>query len=371
MAAAFCSDSALRNTCTYQFSGTNSFANQNAALNACKTKFGAQSTPVTPGDSTVNAAVFNLCDTHRFFDMRRRASMCNQWESLTGIPITFLMFDAGEPSNGGAPCNEALVENCVGYKYQNGNANWHDASCTPGSSSNTFVAQCVVCDVPPPPTPPSTASTTTTTTTTTTTITTTAATSVRQSTAPTLTVTFASVSSNSTTEPNSTSVGDSAPELDSSSTARLEDTSSIAAPALDGAMIGGIVGGVLAVLLICLIVFGVVWVRARTATPQAKTESSGRSSNIPSANYHPTPRSDVMSVSESESGHYVDIADRQKYQATKMTPVLRSVAVPASEGHYTEMEKQQDHYSTLRKEQQDHYSTLQKGKQDHYSTLQV
>lgn len=156
-----CSDAALLATCTYQFQRTISFSDQNAAINACKTKFGAASTPVTPGDNNVNQAVFNLCNSHRFFDMRRRAgALCNQWETLAGAPISFLNFDQNEPSNGGANCASRVLENCVGFKFQNGNARWHDSGCTPSGGSTTFVAQCVVCDVPPPTTTTTTTLTT-------------------------------------------------------------------------------------------------------------------------------------------------------------------------------------------------------------------
>jgi len=78
---------------------------------------------------------------------RRAGSQCNNWETLDGNPVTYLDFDRGEPSNGGASCSSRVLENCAGFKYQNGNARWYDSQCTPNGASTTFVAQCVVCAV--------------------------------------------------------------------------------------------------------------------------------------------------------------------------------------------------------------------------------
>jgi hypothetical protein len=268
LAVALCTDPALRNTCTYQFGGTNSFADQNAALNACKTKFGAASTPVTPGDTSVNMAAFNLCNSHRFFDMRRRAgALCNQWETLAGVPISFLNFDNGEPSNGGVQCTQrGAVENCVGFKFQNGNSRWHDSGCTPTGGSTTFVAQCVVCDVPPPPT------TTTTTTTSTVQVTTTPTTSFFVD--FTTTTTTTNNDGGSTTLPITTApttpkpinigadTGVKTASTTGGGSGDIKSGDTAATGGLSDAALGGLIAGILCCCL-CLILLIALFVRRR------------------------------------------------------------------------------------------------------------
>ena len=74
-------------------------------------------------------------------------------------PISFIPWDTNEPSNGGkGDCVTAGdQEGCVGFKFRNGNKNWHDSPCARATSANrAFICQCGVCVLPPPtpaPTP--------------------------------------------------------------------------------------------------------------------------------------------------------------------------------------------------------------------------
>jgi hypothetical protein len=152
MATIQCTDPSISPNCSYIFQSTRSFPTQQAALTACKSRFGASSTLVTPGDAATNAQVFGLCGSHRFLDMKRRpGNLCYQWETLDGSQvISYFNWDQGEPTRPSGGCPQA--EDCAGMKLGR-NGLWHDGTCVPRGSDSSWVAQCVVCTVEPTPAP--------------------------------------------------------------------------------------------------------------------------------------------------------------------------------------------------------------------------
>jgi hypothetical protein len=68
---------------------------------------------------------------------------------LTGVPISYVNWDQNEASNGGQSCVRQVVENCVDFKFGNGNFRWHDSGCTPSGQSTPFGPQPIT--LPPIP----------------------------------------------------------------------------------------------------------------------------------------------------------------------------------------------------------------------------
>lgn len=82
--------------------------------------YGDLATLATPGDYAVNAQMFSLCPSHRFFDMTRVAGDACNWASSDGTRLTYFKWDTGEPSNGGISCASFPYENCAGFKHKSG-----------------------------------------------------------------------------------------------------------------------------------------------------------------------------------------------------------------------------------------------------------
>jgi hypothetical protein len=144
-----CSESDYAPLCTYSFRGQRGWANQSVALQACRRKFGSQSTFATPGDANSNTLLKTMCKTHRFFDMKRRpGNQCAQWVTDDAVPITFFNWDSNEPS--------LCVDDCAGFGVNVNSGQWRDSRCTPNAPENeNFASFCAICVLEPtsPPTP--------------------------------------------------------------------------------------------------------------------------------------------------------------------------------------------------------------------------